>query len=108
MAKQQSGIGVLRYLGYLTQFGLSVILPPVLCVLLAVRLCDRYAVGEWLIAVALAVGLVSAGCSFYKFIRLFQRINRDRPDENAEPDNPVGTQPDNPDSQHSRNKPDNR
>lgn len=70
---------VFRCLSYLTQFGLSVIMPILLCVLFAVWLCGKYGIGEWLIVLALAVGLVSAGCGFYKFARTFLAMNADKP-----------------------------
>jgi hypothetical protein len=63
----------------LTQFGLSVVMPILLCVLLGVWLCGRYGIGEWLIALLLAVGLISAGCGFYKFARAFMEMNADKP-----------------------------
>ena len=80
MAQKEPAWRVLRYLGYLTQFGLSVVTPILLCVLLAVYFCDRYGIGEWLIALGLGVGLISAGCGFFRFARLFLAINADKPD----------------------------
>ena len=70
---------VLRCLSYLTQFGLSVVMPILLCVLLGVWLCSKYGIGEWLIAVLLGVGLISAGCGFYKFAKTFLMMNADEP-----------------------------
>lgn len=86
MAQKEPQGKVLRYLGYLTQFGLSVVTPILLCVLLAVYFCDRYGIGEWLIALALGVGLISAGCGFFRFARLFLAINADGPISSREGD----------------------
>ncbi len=68
----------LRCLSYLTQFGLSVVMPILLCVLFAVWLCGKYGIGEWLIVLFLAVGLISAGCGFYKFAKAFLTMNADK------------------------------
>lgn len=75
---------ILRCVSYLTQFGLSVVMPILLCVLFAVWLCGRYGIGEWLIAVFLFVGLVSAGCGFYKFAKIFLTMNTDGPGDGGE------------------------
>lgn len=79
MKKKNDLLKSLRLLGYLTQFGLSVILPPLILVFLGVRLCDRYGIGPWLIVVLLLLGLVSSGCSFYRFFKTFVRETKDEP-----------------------------
>ncbi len=79
MKKKNDLLKSLRLLGYLTQFGLSVILPPLILVFLGVLLCDRYEIGPWLIVVLLLLGLVSSGCSFYRFFKTFVRETKDEP-----------------------------
>ena len=79
MKKKNDLLKSLRLLGYLTQFGLSVILPPLILVFLGVWLCDRYSIGPWLIVVLLLLGLVSSGCSFYRFFKAFVRETKDEP-----------------------------
>ena len=81
MKKKNDLLKSLRLLGYLTQFGLSVILPPLILVFLGVWLCDRYSIGPWLIVVLLLLGLVSSGCSFYRFFKIFVRETKDEPYE---------------------------
>ena len=81
MKKKNDLLASLRLLGYLTQFGLSVILPPLLLVFLGVWLSDRYGIGVWLTVVLLLLGLVSSGCSFYRFFKTFVRETRDEPYE---------------------------
>ena len=61
---------VLQALSYLTQLGVSIALPPVLCILFGIRLQNKFAIGDWVIIVSLLVGLVSGACSFASFIRL--------------------------------------
>jgi len=90
MKKKNDLLASLRLLGYLTQFGLSVILPPLLLVLLGVWLCDRYSIGVWLIVVLLLLGLVSSGCSIYRFFKTFVRETRDEPYEKKTPGTETG------------------
>ena len=51
---------VARHLVWLTQFGLSVVIPPVLCILGAVRLKRQFALGGWVVAVGVAAGVLAA------------------------------------------------
>ena len=44
-------------------------------------LSDRYGIGWWLIVVLLCAGLISSGCSFYRFFKTFIRETRDEPYE---------------------------
>ena len=86
MKKKNDFLSSLRLLGYLTQFGLSVILPPLLLVFLGVWLSDRYGIGVWLTIVLLLCGLVSSGCSIYRFFRIFVKETRDEPYGTNRPD----------------------
>ena len=49
-----------RHLVWLTQFGLSVVLPPVLLLLGAVWLRKQFGLGGWVILVGFALGLRSS------------------------------------------------
>ena len=60
---------VLRYLSSLTQLGLSVAAPPILCIFFGLWLQKKWGVGDWVIVVCLLVGIVSGACSFASFIR---------------------------------------
>lgn len=86
MKKKNDLLASLRLLGYLTQFGLSVILPPLLLVFLGWWLCDRYGIGIWLMIVLLVFGLISSGCSIYRFFKIFVRETKDEPYEKNRPD----------------------
>ncbi|MBO4284231.1 MAG: AtpZ/AtpI family protein [Clostridia bacterium] len=86
MKKKNDLLSSLRLLGYLTQFGLSVILPPLLLTFLGWWLSDRYGIGVWLIIVLLLAGLISSGCSFYRFFKTFVRETRDEPYEKSSSD----------------------
>lgn len=49
----------LRLLAWITQFGISVAAPPVLCALLGDYLQRRYALGSWVLWVLILVGILS-------------------------------------------------
>lgn len=51
---------ITRHLVWLTQFGLSVCLPPVLCTVAAVWLRDFFSLGGWVAVLGVAVGVLGA------------------------------------------------
>ena len=51
---------VARHLVWLTQFGLSIVIPPVLCIMGAVWLQRQFALGGWVMAVGVFVGVLAA------------------------------------------------
>ena len=51
---------VARHLVWLTQFGLSIVIPPVLCIMGAVWLRRQFALGGWVVAVGVGVGVLAA------------------------------------------------
>lgn len=52
---------VARHLVWLTQFGLSIVIPPVLCIMGAVWLQRQFALGGWVVAVGVFVGVLGGG-----------------------------------------------
>lgn len=75
---------MLRLLTYVTQFGMAVVSPIVLSVLAGVWLAQRFGIGPWLIVVLLFVGLISGGCGFYRFVRIFMDIEKRIPPHGGE------------------------
>ena len=51
---------VARHLVWLTQFGLSVVIPPTLCIAGAVWLRHRFTLGSWVVLVGVVVGVLAA------------------------------------------------
>ena len=51
---------VARHLVWLTQFGLSVVVPPTLCIAGSVWLQHRFTLGGWVVAVGVVVGVLAA------------------------------------------------
>ena len=55
-----------RHLVWLTQFGLSVVIPPVVCIMGAVWLRRQLQLGGWIVGVGVAIGVcwrLSAVCA---------------------------------------------
>ncbi len=53
----------------LTQLGLSVVTPPILSVLLALFLQNRYGWGDWVILTAILIGVLSGVSSVFTLLR---------------------------------------
>lgn len=75
---------VLQGLSMLSQLGVSVALPPILCILAGVWMQKKCGLGDWVVIVALLVGLVSGACSFASFIRTARYKASKKEDEHDE------------------------
>ncbi|MBQ7547732.1 MAG: AtpZ/AtpI family protein [Clostridia bacterium] len=75
---------ILHALSYLTQLGLSIAAPPVLCILAGLWLQRRCALGDWVIVVSLIVGLISGACSFLSFARTVRAKTETKEDTDHE------------------------
>ena len=77
-------IKTVRNLTWLTQLGLSLIAPPLLCVGGAWWLQQRFSLGGWILVLGLVLGIggmVSAAVGFYHHVqRQAKRDGKQRPD----------------------------
>lgn len=67
---------VARHLVWLTQFGLSIVVPPTLCILGAVWLRHQLALGGWVVAVGVVVGVLAAVSSLRGSLKALDRQGR--------------------------------
>lgn len=70
-----------RELVWLTQLGLSIVCPLLLCLLGAVWLRDRFGFGNWVIFLGIALGLggaFSAGAAFVRDVSFLNRPGREK------------------------------
>lgn len=74
--KQTEWFQVLRTAMNVTQLGLSLVAPLLLCVLLTVWLKDRFSLGSWVVLVGIGIGLASMALTFYRFIRGYLHQSR--------------------------------
>lgn len=77
---------VIKELVWVTQFGLSVISPLLICLLPAVFLRNRYSLGNWIVIVALVLGVGGTVMAFVRNLRDIAR--RDKPKKKQDP--PIG------------------
>lgn len=75
----------LSLLVWLTQFGLSVAAPLVCFPLLALWLQNRFGWGQWVVWVALGIGIFSAIEGLRSSIKALERLTRNRKKEDAPP-----------------------
>ena len=73
--KKHGWFAALQNLSWLTQLGLSLAAPPVLCLLAANWLARRFSLGPLVYFVAIVLGLGAAACTFAEFVRMFRRKN---------------------------------
>lgn len=59
----------LRAMGHITQFGLDMVTPIVLCTIFAVWLKNTLDAGNWIVIVAIIIGVAVSGLNMYKFIK---------------------------------------
>lgn len=59
----------MRQIIMIGQFGLSFIMPTLICVLLCAFLCNRFGIGTWLYIPAFILGLGSSFTTAYKFYK---------------------------------------
>ena len=60
---------IMRGLSYLSQFGLSLAAPLLICLFVCSWLVRRFSVGAWIFVPGLILGLGASGCTAWKFFR---------------------------------------
>lgn len=68
----------LHLLVWLTQLGLSVVLPLVGFILLALWLQDRLAWGSWVVIAGVALGIICAADGFRTSLKAMQAMSKDK------------------------------
>lgn len=71
--KRSGWLSVLQGASYLTQLGLSIAVPIILPLLGAGWLVRRFGLGSWIYLLALVLGLGTAACTFWEFVKMVQR-----------------------------------
>ena len=72
----RKGFGFLKNIVWLTQLGLSIAAPIVLCVLGSVWLMDRFQLGAWVIALGVLLGVGGAFSSLWRSLKAMDREAR--------------------------------
>ena len=72
----------LNLLVWLTQLGLSVALPPLGFILLAVWLQNRFDWGSWVLWVAIILGIICAADGLRVSLRAMEKMSKDKKEDN--------------------------
>lgn len=80
----RSYMKVLRGIVLVGQLGFSLITPPVVMALLGSWLQRRFALGTWVMLLAILVGLLTSGASAYSFFRRMTSAARKKEKEQGE------------------------
>jgi len=67
-----------RSLAWLTQLGLSIAAPPLLCVWVCLRLQSRFSLGSWVVILGILLGLGGSISSAMTFYRMMMRRQNGR------------------------------
>ena len=68
----------LKLLVWLTQLGMSVVLPPTVLIMLAVWLRDRQDWGAWVIWIAIILGMVCAVDGLRTSLKAMEKMSEDK------------------------------
>ena len=66
---------------WVTQLGISVAVPPAAFIWLGVWLRDRFALGNWVVIVAIVVGVVCAMDGLRTSLKAMERMTKDKKQE---------------------------
>lgn len=64
----ENKFSVFKYVVYISQLGISLILPVVLCVLLGTYIKNKFELGDWVMLVSILLGISVAARNFYVFM----------------------------------------
>lgn len=71
----------LSLLVWLTQLGISVVVPLGGCILLAVWLRERFGLGAWVIWAGVILGVLTAADGLISSLKALQRLSREKPED---------------------------
>lgn len=70
----------LNFLVWLTQLGLSIAIPPVGFILVAVWLQDRFSLGSWVMIAGVIMGVIGAADGLRTSLKAMDRMAREKED----------------------------
>ncbi len=76
----------MRALAWMTQFGLNMVTPLVLCIIVAAWLKNKFGIGNWIIFAAIIIGVGSSAVSMFSYIKTVNKENRRKTDDKEDDD----------------------
>lgn len=71
----------MRALAWMTQFGLNMVTPLVLCIIIAAWLKNKFNIGDWIIFAAIIIGVGSSVINMFSFIKTVSKENGRKADD---------------------------
>lgn len=63
----------MRAAAHITQFGLNMVTPIVLCTLISVWLENKFDIGGWVIALGIGLGIAASGVNMVNFMKTVKK-----------------------------------
>ncbi|MEG2928084.1 MAG: AtpZ/AtpI family protein [Oscillospiraceae bacterium] len=60
----------LKYLSLLSQLGISLIVPPLMCILAATWIKNRFGMGDWIVVAGIIFGIGGGITSVYNYLKV--------------------------------------
>ena len=73
-----------KALAWLTQLGFNMISPLIICILTATWLKSKFNLGNWIMVIAIIIGVGSGYMSLINFIRMVKKYDEKEDNTNAE------------------------
>ena len=71
----------LRAAAWLTQFGLNMVSPIIIAIIIASWLRNKFSLGDWVMLLAIILGVGASAVSMLSFIKTVQRENGGKSDD---------------------------
>ena len=69
-----------KLLVWMSQLGLSTLLPPAVCILLSVWLKNQFSWGNWVVIAGLVIGVITGVRGFISILKTADRLQDDKKD----------------------------
>lgn len=76
---------IARHLVWITQFGLSIAVPPLVCIFLAVFLQRSFSLGGWIVGAGIALGALGAAGGLRSSLKMIERQGRGENEKKPQP-----------------------
>lgn len=76
----------MRALAWVTQLGLNMVTPLVLCIIAAAWLKNKFGMGDWIIFAAIIIGAGGSVVSMFSFIKTVNKENGRKTDDKKDDD----------------------
>lgn len=71
----------MKYVTMLSQLGLSVIIPPLVCIWLSLWLKEKFNFGDWVVLVGIFLGIASGITSLINYLKVFVKDAKENQQE---------------------------